>query len=190
MLEWLKEILGDAYTGEIDKKVSEEIGKGFVARADFNTANETRKELEQQIKARDKDIAELKKLSGSNEELQKQYDALQGKYKAETAELNKRIADSQKNSAVEMAILQAKGRNTKAIKALLDLDKISIKEDGTIEGLDLEGLKKSDGYLFDIEETKTVGMGVTAGKPATPDISKMNYSQLAAYMAENQGAKI
>lgn len=36
MLEWLKTILGDAYTEEIDKKVSEEIGKNFVARADFN----------------------------------------------------------------------------------------------------------------------------------------------------------
>ena len=27
MLEWLKEILGDSYTEEIDKKVSAEIGK-------------------------------------------------------------------------------------------------------------------------------------------------------------------
>ena len=39
MLDWLKTILGDAYTEEIDKKVSEEIGKGFVARADFNALN-------------------------------------------------------------------------------------------------------------------------------------------------------
>ena len=39
MLDWLKTILGEAYSEEIDKKVSEEIGKNFVARADFNTLN-------------------------------------------------------------------------------------------------------------------------------------------------------
>lgn len=36
MLEWLKTVLGDAYTPEIDTAVSQEIGKGFVARTDFN----------------------------------------------------------------------------------------------------------------------------------------------------------
>ena len=49
MLEWLKTILGDQYTEEIDKKVSEEIGKGFVSRSDFNTVNEAKKGLEKQI---------------------------------------------------------------------------------------------------------------------------------------------
>lgn len=43
MLEWLKTILGDTYTEDIDKKVSEEIGKQFVSRADFNTLNKKRK---------------------------------------------------------------------------------------------------------------------------------------------------
>jgi len=38
-LEWLKTILGDAYSDDIDKKVSEEIGKGFVARADLEVFN-------------------------------------------------------------------------------------------------------------------------------------------------------
>ena len=32
MLEWLKTVLGDAYTPEIDTAISQEIGKGFVAR--------------------------------------------------------------------------------------------------------------------------------------------------------------
>ena len=42
MLEWLKTVLGDAYTPEIDTAVSQEIGKGFVAKADFNAAKEAR----------------------------------------------------------------------------------------------------------------------------------------------------
>ena len=62
-----------------------------------------------------------------------------------------------------MAILQAKGKNPKAIKALLDMDKINLKDDGTLEGLDLEGLKKSDGYLFDTETVIIKGTGAPKG---------------------------
>ena len=36
MLEFLKSILGDAYTEEIDQKISEEVGKAFVSKGDFN----------------------------------------------------------------------------------------------------------------------------------------------------------
>ena len=64
-----------------------------------------------------------------------------------------------------MEILKAKGKNTKAIKALLDMENITLKEDGTLIGLDLEGLKKSDGYLFEIEQTHREGIdsGVGSG---------------------------
>lgn len=48
--EWLKEILGDSYTEDIDGRVSAEIGKGFVARADFNTKNDEVKTLQGQLK--------------------------------------------------------------------------------------------------------------------------------------------
>ena len=40
MLDWLKEILGEGWTEEADKKVSDKIGKGFVARSGLNTKNE------------------------------------------------------------------------------------------------------------------------------------------------------
>ena len=105
--------------------------------------------LEQQIKDRDKDIANLKKAAGDNADLNKRYQELQDKYTADTAALNKAMADSRKNSAVDMAILQAKGKNAKAIKALLDMEKITLKEDGVLDGLDLEELKKTDSYLFE-----------------------------------------
>lgn len=164
MLEWLKEILGEQYSEDIDKKVSEEIGKNFVAKADFNNVNETKKTLEQQIKDRDKDIADLKKSAGDNADLSQKYSDLQEKYKKDTESLNKTILDNQKNNAIEMAIMQAKGRNPKAIKALLDLDKISLKEDGTIEGLDLESLKETDSYLFDVETKSNIGTGFNPGE--------------------------
>ena len=60
MLDWLKTILGEAYSEEIDKKVSEEIGKNFVARADFNTLNTEKKALADTVKERDKQLETLK----------------------------------------------------------------------------------------------------------------------------------
>ena len=87
MLEWLKTVLGDAYTPEIDTAVSQEIGKGFVARTDFNTKTakvtelETEvKQLREGIKTRDTQLSELKKSAGDNAELQKQLLDLQNKY--------------------------------------------------------------------------------------------------------------
>lgn len=38
-LEWLKPILGDTYSDELDGKISAEIGKHFVSREDFNNTN-------------------------------------------------------------------------------------------------------------------------------------------------------
>lgn len=73
------------------------------------------------------------------------------------------LAAVKKDAAVDAAIMQAKGKNAKAIRALLDLDKVTLREDGTLEGLDLEALKKSDGYLFDTVQTVTRGNGVQSG---------------------------
>lgn len=38
-LDWLKPILGDTYSDELDGKISAEIGKHFVSREDFNVKN-------------------------------------------------------------------------------------------------------------------------------------------------------
>ena len=46
MLEWLKTILGGAYTDDVDAKVSAEIGKNFVSKADFNQVNAAKKKAE------------------------------------------------------------------------------------------------------------------------------------------------
>ena len=43
MLSWLKDILGDNYTEDTEKKISQEIGKNFVSKADFNQINTAKK---------------------------------------------------------------------------------------------------------------------------------------------------
>lgn len=77
MLEWLKTILGDHYTEDIDKQISTEIGKGFVARADFNAKNDELKTANTTINSL-RDAA--KKFEGADiDGLKNQLSALQTK---------------------------------------------------------------------------------------------------------------
>lgn len=157
-MEWLKEMLkGIEGAQELEQKIAGEIKRSYITKQDYNIAVQAKKDLEGQIAQRDADIVELKKSAGSNTELQTQYADLQKKYKQDTEALQKRYDESRKHNAVDVAIMQAKGKNTKAIKALLNMDNITLKEDGTLQGLDLESIKKSDGYLFDIEQTHIEG---------------------------------
>lgn len=114
---------------------------------ELDTANQSVSELTGKLKAFDGvDVAALK-ADVKNWET---------KYKND-------LAAVKKDAAVDAAIMQAKGKNAKAIRALLDLDKVTLREDGTLDGLDLEALKKSDGYLFDTVQTVTRGNGVQSG---------------------------
>lgn len=77
MLAWLKEILGELYTDEIDNSVSKKIGENFVSKADFNEKNEAVKRLEKDVKDRDAQLDTLKKSEGSTQDLKNQIANLQ-----------------------------------------------------------------------------------------------------------------
>lgn len=108
MLDWLKTILGDQYTEDIDKKVSSEIGKAFVSRADFNTANEAKKTLEGQIADRDKQIKGFEKLAGDNEALKTQLTQAQEANKTAKAEYDTQLAKIKTESGVNEALASRK----------------------------------------------------------------------------------
>ena len=115
---------------------------------ELKKANES---LQSQIAERDKDLKSLKKQAGDNEELTNQFKDLQSKYKQDTENLSKELQQTKLNSAVDSALGKAKVRNTKAAKALLNMDEVKLNDKGEVEGLDnqINSLQKSDGYLFD-----------------------------------------
>lgn len=152
MLEWLKTILGDHYTEGIDKQISTEIGKGFVARADFNAKNDELKTANTTINSL-RDAA--KKFEGADiDGLKNQLSALQTKYDTD-------IAAVRKASAIDIALANSKAKNGKAARALLDLDAVKLDGDKLL-GFDdqLEALKKSDPWLFEATDA-------TAGQDGT-----------------------
>ncbi|NMA00891.1 MAG: hypothetical protein GX924_07660 [Clostridiaceae bacterium] len=70
---------------------------------------------------------------------------LKAKHAAEIKEL-------QLDAALDAAIHAVKGRNPKAIKALLNRETLKLKDDGKVEGLNLDDIRKSDPYLFESDE--------------------------------------
>lgn len=180
-MEFLKEVLGDELYNQVaaklkgnDKiKLANLADGGYVGKEKFDASETTVTDLRKQLADRDKDITALKKSAGNNDDLTKQLSDLQGKYKTDTEALQSKIQQNAMNAALDFGITKAKGKNAKAIKALLDTSKLSLKDDGTVDGLDatLDGLKKSDGYLFEQVETKPEGNGFHSGAvdPNSPE---------------------
>ena len=156
--------------------VLKEIGNTHVKLARFNEVNEAKKQLEGDLKDRDKQLAELSKNNKDNTDLQSQIQLLQEANKLATENYDKELARIKLDSALDMALTGAKGKNPKAIKALLDMDKIKLDEEG-LKGLEdqLASLKTNESYLFEaetkIEHPPMQGFQPTAGN-ADPQGSK------------------
>lgn len=215
MLEWLKTILGDAYTDEIDKAVTQEIKKGYAPQADLDAKDRKVKELETQVgqleesaKTHAASLADLKKLVGDKETLEKKIGELEEQAKTDKAAYEKELAQVKLLSAVDAELTAAGSRNNTAVRAVLAdfltsaklVDgKVTGKIDGeaaTLAGR-IEALKKdaSTDFLFGAAPKyngwKPGEGGDGGGKPAGgKKPSEMSYSELADYLAANPDAKL
>ena len=87
-------------------------------------------------------------------DLQGQVETLQGKLEAQAREHAAQLADLAFDGTLKDAITAARGRNDKAIRALLDVDALKASKNQAADiKTALEGLKKDSGYLFDSGET-------------------------------------
>ena len=154
-LEWLKTILGDGYTEDIESKIAQEIGKGFVSKADFNAVKTQQKKLEDDLKTRDTQLEELKKATGTADELTAQIAALQEQNRKDKQAHEAEVARIRLDAAVDKALTESGARNNIAVKALLAafLRDAKVGEDGSVKGLaaEIETLAKgeSTSFLFD-----------------------------------------
>ena len=177
MLEWLKTILGNAYTDEIDKAVTQEIKKGYAPQADLDAKDRKVKELEAQV--------------GQLEE----------QAKTDKAAYEKELAQVKLLAAVDAELTAAGSRNNTAVRAVLAdflagaklVDgKVTGKVDGeaaTLAGR-IEALKKdaSTDFLFGKVEREgwKAGESGGGGKPdGNKKPSEMSYAELSAYLAEH-----
>lgn len=173
MLDWLKPILGDSYTEETDRKISAEIGKNFVARADFNEMSAAKKKLESDIKARDKQLEDLSNNQGTTDDLKAEIIKLQQQNKDDKDKYDAEVAQIRKDNAVEKALTAAGAKNVTVVRALLAdfLTDAKMAEDGTVKGLaaEIESLAKgeSTSFLFDTPKADTKQQTFTGMQPGT-----------------------
>ena len=152
MLEWLKPILGESYTEDIDKKISAEISKSFVAKSDFDAADEARKAAETQLTEANKTIAGYKEMD--IDAIRQSAADWQAKAEQAQKDADARVDAVQFDGELNNEIIKAGGRNPKAIKALLDVDTLrGSKDRRTAIASALDALKQGEGYLFSSGET-------------------------------------
>ena len=145
----------------------------YIPKERFDEVNTKKQQLEASVAERDKQLEDLKKSTGDVETLKKQIETLQNENKTKEETYKTELSNLKKTNALDLALSGAKVKNNKAIKALLDNEKIKLKDDGTLEGLteQLEAIKKSDAYLFEETQTKektTVPKGFVPA-PAAPE---------------------
>lgn len=178
---------------------SQEELKGYIPKARFDEVNNEKKKLELDLRDRDGQLETLKNSTGDVDALKKQIETLQADNKAKDEAHAAEMRQLKINSAVELALGEAKAKNKTAVRALLaDLDNAEIAEDGTVKGLNeqITALQKSDSYLFEAKNTNNKIKGAAPGEAGNEegdkkvDASKMTYSELVAFMAENPDAKI
>lgn len=192
MLDWLKEILGEAYTDDIDKQVSDHIGKNFVSRADFNTKNEANKELEKQIKERDKQLDELKEVDADG--LQKRISELEDENKTSKEEYEAKLSGMQKDWATEKYFEGFEFTSDLAkTAAMQQFKEKELKfEDGKFLGADdfMKEMKEKNPTAFKSEEDKNKPQITkkTGSKPKGDE--KMSLEEAMKYKNEHPEANI
>lgn len=196
--ELIKMGLTDEAAEKVAAASAEEL-KGFIPKARFDEVNTAKNHAEEQVKERDKQIEGLNAASGDAESLKKQIETLQAANKQKDSEHAAEIKKLKVDAAVDAALTAAKAKNLKAARALLDLDKAELSDDGTVKGLaeQIEKLKAGDDtkFMFDastkpkMKGAKTGEEGVEDGD-GKPDLSKMSYDELCAYLNDNPEATL
>lgn len=177
--------LDNATATKVAAASAEEL-KTYVAKTAFDEVNTAKKTLEEQVKEHTKQLETLKKSTGDAEALKKEITTLQESNKMAKTDYEAKIKQMQIDNAVEKALTSAKVKNAKAVRALLDLEKVDFDGD-KIKGLDkqIKALREAEDSKFMFTEdappaqTTIVGMA----PPASADPMQQNLSAGAQYAA-------
>lgn len=152
-LEFLKKILGDAYTEDIDKQVSAEIGKSFVAKTDFDAKNTELKTANQQLADAAATLEGFKAKDIDVETIRQQVDEYKGKAEQAAKDAAAQLEAYKFDTWFDGLVTQYKGRDKDVIRTLAGDDRI--KGLRTSQNRDAEGkalfdqLQKDKAYAFE-----------------------------------------
>ena len=168
----LKELLGEDLYNQVMAKLGDKhkiaiVSDGnWIPKDKFNEINEAKKQAEEALRDRDKQLADLKKAAEGNDELRKQIEQLQKQNKEAAEQYEARIKEMAITTAIKLAVA-GQVHDPDLVAGLIDKTKIEIDESGNVKaGLDdqLKSLRESKGFLF--VEQKPAGQPQFRG--ATP----------------------
>ena len=142
-MDFLKEILGEDLYNQVAEKLKGNDKVKLVNIADGSYIEKSVYDADiQKAKEEAAAVPEGKSLVDTSE-----YDAL----KSDKEKLEKDFAKHKFESALDLKLASSGARNTKALKGLLDMNKIELGEDG-LTGFDeqLETIKAENDYLFTV----------------------------------------
>ncbi|CAB1242621.1 Putative phage scaffold protein [Clostridiaceae bacterium BL-3] len=181
----LNEILGEAAFAQIPEDIKKKYADvdlvdstSYIEKSELDTANNSIKDYKKQLKDRDKQLEDLKEKAKGNEELTAEIEKLKEENKNVTKDYEAKIEKLNFDTKLDKALAAAKAKNPKTVKALLNIENLKLDGEDII-GLkeQLDGLKESDGYLFDENGTETnsnAGVGGTGniGNPGSQQPGK------------------
>lgn len=150
----------------IDKILDENSADIGRAKGELDTYKTKVEELDKQIKEKDGEIATLKGQVSDVDGLNAKIKQLETDNSTLKNDLDTKVKSIQKGHAIENGIRDAKGKNVRAIRALLDEDKITF-EDGKLNGLSeqLTTLADAEDSSMLFGETQTAPSGTRFSNP-------------------------
>ena len=123
--------------------------KDFVPYSRFKELIDDKNELKKQISERDKQLETLKNSTGDVEALKNTIKQLQNENKATKEQYEANISKIKLENAIDNALGNAKAKNSKAVRALLDMEKIKFENDN-LSGLNeqIEALKEAEDLIL------------------------------------------
>lgn len=211
-MEFLKAILGEELYTQFETKINEynglEANKGkqvkignlgtgeYVNKSDYDALSETLKGRETELVTANTLIADLKKATNGDENLQTKI----SDYEADIVNLQSQLEETKLNSAVKVALLSAKASDVDYLTFKLNEkgDKLELDENGNIKGWEdkLSGLKTQFPNMFESGENiggfKVLGDNRLPGNndsktPVTrEEFLKMGYNDRLKLKQENE----
>ena len=197
MKEILTQLFGDAVTDDAMKQFNAELGKKFVAKADFNAKVEEVKTLKGEKKTLEDEVTRLNENAIGNEDVKKELEALKAKIDADAKQAEADRISREKAESDERLFNEAVGEKKfshDAIKSHYfnlfrqDLAKEENKGKSAVDIL--HNLTKDDATAFTgVTAVKLAGgtpQGVGGKSVTREDFNKMSYKERLQIYNENQ----
>ena len=158
------------------------------------SAEQERDSLKAQLEDVNGQLSEAQKNSKKGSELQGQLKDLQKQFDDSKAKAEEQLQATKKDYEIAAALSKAGAKNDKAVKALLDTEKVNFDDNGKLIGLSeqLEAVKKDNDFLFaDANESNPKPTITSKGNPnpdggnGTKALADYSYQELVALKTDN-----